>query len=335
MTGGSVLIATYNRAAYLDYTLAGFCAQTNREFELVIVDDGSNDDTRQIIQGYESRLNVKYLYQENTGVSGARNAGLEVCKGRFVIITDSDRIPGPSFVEEHARFLEENPSLVSIGRKHLILTLFRDSLNIKYTDVIRILRENPHIRQEVINGNTVRMFDPNSVTENFADKMRKCYLREPRDNYQSVVQKYSPRLNEFQLGWALATTGNVAFAKTKLRFDEKFEGWGLEDTEFFYRLSKLGYGFAYNRAAENFHQLHPRGTNEQKELQNNFNYFITKHKEPEVLLFVAVFRGELSLETANSILLDIHNQPNGALSKDYVRLLEAQWADGAGKDTMK
>lgn len=87
----SVVIPTYNRAYCLPRAIDSALAQTHANLEIIVVDDGSTDNTREVVQtryGHEPR--VRYLPQRNTGVSGARNHGMDEARGEFVALLDSD-----------------------------------------------------------------------------------------------------------------------------------------------------------------------------------------------------------------------------------------------------
>ena len=84
----SVVIATYNRAEYLPQTIESILAQTFKNFELIVVDDGSSDNTRAILESYGDCLRV--CYQSNRGPSAARNVGVRQARGAWIAIQDSD-----------------------------------------------------------------------------------------------------------------------------------------------------------------------------------------------------------------------------------------------------
>lgn len=85
----SVIIPTYNRYDFLNIAIKSVLTQTFTNFELIIVDDGSNDNTKDMITKIDdSRLS--YIYQTNQGVSKARNTGLAQAKGEFICFLDSD-----------------------------------------------------------------------------------------------------------------------------------------------------------------------------------------------------------------------------------------------------
>ena len=84
--------------------------QTLPDFELIIVDDGSTDGTRELIKSYNDRR-VKYIYQDNTGVSSARNKGLGTAGGRFVAFLDSDDFWVSRKLERVAEYIHRFPGI--------------------------------------------------------------------------------------------------------------------------------------------------------------------------------------------------------------------------------
>lgn len=74
----SAILCTYNRAQLLQQALGALCAQTLGldNFEVVVIDDGSTDDTRQVVDGFSPILNLRYAYQSNSGLASGKNHGL-------------------------------------------------------------------------------------------------------------------------------------------------------------------------------------------------------------------------------------------------------------------
>lgn len=101
----SICIPTYNRKKYLKETLESVFAQSYKDFEVVIVDDGSTDGTRDLIEntGLE---NLRYHWQENQGESAARNKLVELAKGDFLTFIDSDDLLFPDAVEKLVKIVE-------------------------------------------------------------------------------------------------------------------------------------------------------------------------------------------------------------------------------------
>ena len=96
----SVIIPCYNNAEFLRESLNSVLKQESRySFEAVVINDGSQDDTPRILEAYAALPNVTVIHQENRGHSGARNAGLLVCRGRYLLFHDSDDTLLPGTIE--------------------------------------------------------------------------------------------------------------------------------------------------------------------------------------------------------------------------------------------
>lgn len=107
----SIITPTYNRAYILGTALESVLAQTEPNWELVIVDDGSTDNTKDLVQSYQDNR-IRYIYQENSGPSSARNNGLEEAKGEWIAYLDSDNELYPEYLETVLLQLVENPEVV-------------------------------------------------------------------------------------------------------------------------------------------------------------------------------------------------------------------------------
>ena len=103
----SVVIATYNRARFLPETIDSVLGQRFRDFELIVVDDGSTDDTPELLKSYGDRIRI--LCQENRGPAAARNLGIRHARGRWISIQDSDDLSAPDHLESLFAFAEKNP----------------------------------------------------------------------------------------------------------------------------------------------------------------------------------------------------------------------------------
>jgi glycosyltransferase involved in cell wall biosynthesis len=104
----SVIIPTFNRAWCLREALDSVLAQDFRGFELIVVDDGSTDDTPQMLRGYGESMRL--LRQENRGVSAARNAGVAAARADLIAFLDSDDIWLPGKLACQAEFFRRHPA---------------------------------------------------------------------------------------------------------------------------------------------------------------------------------------------------------------------------------
>jgi len=101
----SVVIPTYNVAPFIAETLNSVFAQTFTDFEVIVVDDGS-DDAEELERALEPYLErVRYVRQENLGAGAARNRGVQEARGEFIAFLDSDDLWMPEYLEEQVRFL--------------------------------------------------------------------------------------------------------------------------------------------------------------------------------------------------------------------------------------
>lgn len=105
----SVIIPTYNRAAIVTEAIDSVLAQTFRDFELIVVDDGSTDDTRDRLIGYSERICL--ICQENHGVSHARNVGIRAAQGRYIALLDSDDLWLPKKLETQIAVMEAHADI--------------------------------------------------------------------------------------------------------------------------------------------------------------------------------------------------------------------------------
>lgn len=103
----SVIIPTYNRAFFLKKAIDSVLFQTYQDFELIVVDDGSNDGTGNIISQYKDE--IKYIYQENKGPASARNRGIEEAQGNFIAFLDSDDRWRSDKLEIQFKAMQDNP----------------------------------------------------------------------------------------------------------------------------------------------------------------------------------------------------------------------------------
>ncbi|HIK58844.1 MAG: glycosyltransferase family 2 protein [Verrucomicrobiales bacterium] len=86
----SIIIPTYNSARYVTEAIESVLNQTYKNFEIIVIDDGSTDNTKEVLHPYLSAGQIQYIYQKNKGPGAARNTGIKVTKGAYIAFLDSD-----------------------------------------------------------------------------------------------------------------------------------------------------------------------------------------------------------------------------------------------------
>ncbi|MBN2213797.1 MAG: glycosyltransferase family 2 protein [Bacteroidales bacterium] len=108
----SVVITTFNRVKLLKRALKSLVSQTENDWEAVIIDDGSTDNTqKQILPYLKSYSRIKYLYKPHSGAIPSKNYGIKASTGKFITFLDSDDEYHPAHLESRKKILIENPSV--------------------------------------------------------------------------------------------------------------------------------------------------------------------------------------------------------------------------------
>lgn len=118
----SIIIATYNRSSLLKECVESLLAQSHRDIEIIVVDDGSTDDTQAIITNISQKHNnVRYYSRPHLGAPSTRNFGLTKAGGEFIGFFDSDDLWPPDYIETMARNLQANPDFDVAYSKIMLL----------------------------------------------------------------------------------------------------------------------------------------------------------------------------------------------------------------------
>jgi len=104
----SIIIPLYNRPQEIKELLLTLCKQTYMQFEVLVIEDGSVNDAKDIVTSFENKLDVKYFFKENSGQGFSRNFGFERAKGDYFIIFDSDILVPSDYLEIVKDYLYEH-----------------------------------------------------------------------------------------------------------------------------------------------------------------------------------------------------------------------------------
>jgi glycosyltransferase involved in cell wall biosynthesis len=215
----SVILTTYNRTDALDAVLRGLAAQTDRQFEVIVADDGSGPATATLVEAWKPRLGVtlKHVWQEDRGFRAAevRNRAIRASVGTYCLCLDGDCLARPDFVAAHRRLAERGYFVT--GNRVLL---------------------SPALTAQILAGGLV--------------PERWGLERLLTQRWRGGVNRIAP-LIRIPLGplrklggrrWQGAQSCNVAFFRADLErvdgFDAAFTGWGREDSDLFARLIGSG-----------------------------------------------------------------------------------------------
>jgi glycosyltransferase involved in cell wall biosynthesis len=215
----SVVVTTYNRPDALRAVLAGLAAQASRAFEVLVADDGSGDETRDLVASFAAAapIPVRHVWQEDRGfrAGAARNRAAAAAYGDYVVFLDGDCIPRPDFVDRHLA-LQERGWMVA-GNRVLLSEAF-----------------------------TQQALAQQLPLHDWNDEQWKAAHRRGEINRTLPLAQLplGPLRKLAARRWQRVRTCNLGVWRRDLRrvngFDEAFEGWGYEDSDLAVRLINAG-----------------------------------------------------------------------------------------------
>jgi glycosyltransferase involved in cell wall biosynthesis len=215
----SLIVSTYNRPDALGAVLRSLTRQTDRNFEIVVADDGSGPPTRDLIKSWASKTGVplKHVWQEDRGyrLAEIRNRAIAASAGDYVVFLDGDCVARPNFVAAH-RALAESGFFVGGNRVLLSQALTG-----------RILAQN---------------LEPESWSLGTWAGLR---LRDEVNRFTPLMSlPLGPTRKRLAGEWEGVRGGNFAFFRADLErvdgFETSFTGWGLEDSDIVIRMIRAG-----------------------------------------------------------------------------------------------
>lgn len=289
----SVIIPARNRAKQLMLTLASFEKQTYPmdQFEVVVVNDASEDDTLAQLESYRPpyRLNVVSL-GEPAGRAVARNIGVSAAAEDRLIFCDCDFLVFPDFLQTHAAYHARYPNAVISGMPNLMRGAYThfhaDFSQEEKAAAAAVLRQNGMWHDEWMQAPyTVDLVTPDDIRRD-TGRLAQVLLPWHDDD---------PNWREFRATdvapWILCVTRNLSLPRALFVqagwFDGVFQKYGLEDWELGYRLHALGYKFISMQEMLGVHQEHPNAARGKEGNEENLRHFFGKHglRNPEVSLF--------------------------------------------------
>lgn len=231
----SIILSTYNRPDALALILQALSVQTYHDFEVIVADDGSSIDTKDLIYDLHLPYDLQHVWQEDKGfrLAMVRNKAVAKANGEYLIFLDGDCVPRPHFIERHCQLAETQ----------CFVTGNRILLNEHFT--ARVLFH--HIK--IGSWSNVAWILP--------------YLHGDINRFLPLLNLPDGRFRKIdKLKWQGAKTCNLGAWKQDVLningFNEQFQGWGHEDAEFVVRLMHNGIQRKEGRfAIPVFHLWHP------------------------------------------------------------------------------
>lgn len=283
----SVIVPTYNRSQQLTYTLNSLVNQTlNRsDFEVIVVDDGSSDDTFQVIKPFENKVNIKYVYQTDQGyrVSSARNLGIRVADGTFCLFIDSGIIVKSDCLIQHFNCHQEQKHEVAI-------------IGYTYGWGADETALNSAINPNDADGSITKLVEIGTIFD----------IRE------NIFHKYNYQIENLTVPWTLFYGGHLSIRRNSLfevgLFDENYDGnWGAEDQDLGYRLHQANKEIVLCRKAIVLHLPYQSDSNlKAKQAYENCKYFNQKFQTFESQLFFDSYTNDVSRQITHKEVLDFH-----------------------------
>lgn len=209
----SVIIPTYNRLPFLKEAIESVQNQTYRDFEIIVVDDGSTDKTGQWITHLAEP--IKYIYQENRGVSLARNVGINAAYGNYITFLDSDDLWQKNKLASEIDFMKSNPEA---------LVCYTDEIWIR-----RRVRVNPRKRHRKYSGWIFEHCVPLCIVSPSSVLMRRKFF-----DIVGVFDEGLPACEDYDLWLRASLRVPFHFIPQKLivkrggRSDQLSSQWGLD-----------------------------------------------------------------------------------------------------------
>jgi glycosyltransferase involved in cell wall biosynthesis len=230
----SVIIPTYNRENFIKETIDSVLNQTYKNIEILIVDDGSTDNTREIIESINDPR-IIYIYQDNTGASASRNTGIKNAKGEYVAFLDSDDSWLPDKLEKQIKFIQNNPQIDICGgwilqfdeKSNKIWKLYSEPSDIKAYNLFNnpLFQTTVLLKKEVLYEYNV-FYNPEYKSSNDYDFFSRLLEFAEPYNIPEILAKYRTHYN--QLSTKTRSEQNNYSKQIKLNLLKKMN---LEPTE--------------------------------------------------------------------------------------------------------
>lgn len=273
----SIIVPTYNKLPRLKLMLESLRFQHAEKscYEVIIVDDGSKDGTRNYLDTYNFTYDCKVINVPNGGRASARNRGIQESQGDILIFCDDDLLLSPDYVTSHLMEQERNKGAVVHGAIYSLsfLKYFEDPDKGIYYDKTPCV--NPHLLKRCVHLETLEEVLAAGIKNGKKKDMMESFV-------QSIFEQDTVRFK-----WLSFNGGNISVPKEWVLeaggFKEEFgTRWGGEDIELGYRIHRLGKPFLYSESAYNYHMTHLR-KNVNEDMKDSFVQFYEMYHDERIM----------------------------------------------------
>lgn len=316
----SVIVPVYNRRTVLAKTLVGLASQRypRSYYEVIIADDGSSDDPTSLDAMFSSRMNLRWVRQEDRGyrLSAVRNLAIQASVNEVVVSLDCDMYPSLDLLSAYARWFCAANQAARTPQTRLLVVGDRSFVDSDSVTVEELLEAPASVA---------------ALPRIAAHAEIRTRWRPERDWRKREIERTQAMRNHAR-PYTLASGGNVAFRRVDALdaglYDESFQHWGGEDADFAFRLTELGAYVVFEPEALAFHQHHPPSVQReehrritQSQLGARVPYYRRHCREPivrpEVSVYIPAYNAEDFIESAvTSVLAQEFNDVEVCVAND-------------------
>ena len=255
----SVIIPTYNRANLIAHAINSVLAQDYSNIEIIVVDDCSTDDTNKFLTDfYNKHTNIIIkTFPKHLGQCSARNSGLDLARGKYIQLLDSDDALIPGIISKHVNFLEAHPQF----------DLVYGDMMLSNTHVMNnpLIKEGAEFRPDIRKGTEIDFDMKKVLLKN---------LKEPLDTKQSILYLFVPGQDYLHI-----STGTGLFRKNKVRYDLKIQDkWNCcADVDFWGQLIMAEFRFTYLPGLALELRIHSKNLTNQAGIKTRVRYAAGKY----------------------------------------------------------
>lgn len=264
----SIIIPTYNKSTRLHIVLLSIQQEVMRlnnhgDIELIVVDDGSNDNTAEIVSQYSGKMKIQYIFQKNSGLSAARNTGIRHAAYKNLLFLDDDRILCDGYLQR----LSFGDADIVFGRQK---EWYIRNLDERLEQVLAVVAEKKELLRE------------KTLDARYYVKTKAIYEK-----------------TDTNIPWVGCIFSNTLIKKAVFDtiecFSDQFVGWGFEDLDVSYRAFAAGFQIALDPEMITYHLFHQHSRDILKQRDQNYAVFLKRNPDYPARLYGDFYHNAISL----------------------------------------